>query len=147
MDEYVTDTNILTKLANKHDPQSVFMLQVIKKMEARGDTLFLLPQNLYEFYTVATRPTTARGGLGMRPSRALDEIVRLRGIFGCQQDTDLILPEWLKLIKDHNVSGLAAHDARIVAAMNVHSITHILTFNSADFLRYTHLTVVNPHAL
>lgn len=34
-------------------------------------------------------------------------------------------------------AGKAVHDARIVAAMRSHSITNVLTFNIADFRRYS----------
>jgi predicted nucleic acid-binding protein len=36
------------------------------------------------------------------------------------------------------------HDARIVAAMLSHRVTHLLTFNTADFKRYTEITTINP---
>jgi hypothetical protein len=36
------------------------------------------------------------------------------------------------------------HDARLVAVMRVHSLTHILTFNTTDFIRYPAITVVHP---
>ena len=39
------------------------------------------------------------------------------------------------------------HDARLVAAMLVHKLTHILTFNSDDFRRYSEIIVVNPKQL
>jgi predicted nucleic acid-binding protein len=37
---------------------------------------------------------------------------------------------------DYGVSGVQAYDARLVAAMIVHHVMHILTFNTADFARY-----------
>jgi predicted nucleic acid-binding protein len=47
----------------------------------------------------------------------------------------------------HGVSGKKAHDARLVAAMTVNGITHILTFNADDFTRYTGITVLHPSKL
>jgi hypothetical protein len=35
-----------------------------------------------------------------------------------------------------SVSGVQVHDARLVAAMKLNSVTHILTFNATDFTRY-----------
>ncbi len=35
----------------------------------------------------------------------------------------------------HQVSGTKVHDAKLVAAMHVHGIGKILTFNTADFAR------------
>jgi predicted nucleic acid-binding protein len=31
--------------------------------------------------------------------------------------------------------GVQVHDARIVAVMNVHGVTHLLTLNGGDFSR------------
>jgi predicted nucleic acid-binding protein len=36
------------------------------------------------------------------------------------------------------------HDARLVAAMRVHSVKRILTFNDKDFARYTDIAAVHP---
>lgn len=45
------------------------------------------------------------------------------------------------------VSGMRVHDARLVAAMLAHGLTHILTFNVKDCQRYVPLgmTVVHPN--
>jgi predicted nucleic acid-binding protein len=42
------------------------------------------------------------------------------------------------------VSGRKAHDARIVAAMRVYGLSHLVTFNTDDFKRYAGITVVHP---
>jgi predicted nucleic acid-binding protein len=55
--------------------------------------------------------------------------------------------EWRRLVGAYAVSGKNAHDARLVAAMKVHGITHILSFNSGDFARYPEVTVIEPSTL
>jgi predicted nucleic acid-binding protein len=45
------------------------------------------------------------------------------------------------------VSGKQAHDARIVAAMKVHGVTHLLTFNTDDFKRYTDIAAVHSASI
>jgi len=40
--------------------------------------------------------------------------------------------------------GKQNHDARIVAAMIVHSVPRILTFNDSDFRRYAEIDVISP---
>ena len=45
------------------------------------------------------------------------------------------------------MAGKKAHDARLVAAMNLHGITHIVTFNSDDFARDAGITVIHPQGL
>ncbi|OLC95765.1 MAG: hypothetical protein AUH86_11260 [Acidobacteria bacterium 13_1_40CM_4_58_4] len=39
------------------------------------------------------------------------------------------------------------HDARLVASMNVHAVTLILTFNTDDFSRHAGITNINPQDL
>jgi predicted nucleic acid-binding protein len=55
-----------------------------------------------------------------------------------------VQPEWERLVAQLSVSGTRVHDARLVATMNVHHITRILTFNTGDFSRYPGLTAINP---
>jgi predicted nucleic acid-binding protein len=51
---------------------------------------------------------------------------------------------WLDLCSRYGVSGRSAHDARLVALMLAHGLTHLLTLNSADFARYAEITAVTP---
>jgi predicted nucleic acid-binding protein len=37
------------------------------------------------------------------------------------------------------------HDARLVAVMRTHGVTHILTFNVSDFVRYQSMGIVPVH--
>ena len=59
-------------------------------------------------------------------------------------ETPAVYPEWRRLVVSHSVMGVQVHDARIVAVMNVHGVTHILTLNGADFTRYAGITCVAP---
>jgi predicted nucleic acid-binding protein len=45
-------------------------------------------------------------------------------------------------VKQHAVSGKSAHDARIVAAMIVHGIERLVTFNVRDFKRYEGIIII-----
>jgi predicted nucleic acid-binding protein len=40
--------------------------------------------------------------------------------------------------------GKPAHDARLIAAMQRHGITVILTFNANDFSRYQSIRPISP---
>ncbi len=44
----------------------------------------------------------------------------------------------------YQVIGKNAHDTRLVAAMIVHGIPRILTFNTTDFQRYQEITAISP---
>jgi hypothetical protein len=45
------------------------------------------------------------------------------------------------------VLGVQVHDARLAAAMYVHSVSHILTLNVTDFERFSGLTAVHPGSI
>jgi predicted nucleic acid-binding protein len=59
-------------------------------------------------------------------------------------ETPEILPTWRKLVLEHRVAGIQVHDARIVAAMRVHRVNTILSFDLDDFTRYEGIAVVHP---
>ena len=94
---------------------------------------------------MATRPIDANG-LGFTTRQAAEEVGALKRLF-------LLLPElalqdaWERLVTGNRVSGKNAHDARLVAAMVVHGIESILTFNMQDFLRYAEIRVLNVMAI
>jgi len=49
-----------------------------------------------------------------------------------------------RIVLTQGVIGKQTDDAHIVAMMEVHSVTSILTFNDAHFIRYPGITVLNP---
>jgi hypothetical protein len=51
-------------------------------------------------------------------------------------DSSAVYSEWRRLVVTFSVSGVQVHDARLVAAMKVNNISHVLTLNVADFTRY-----------
>ncbi|HEV7473656.1 MAG TPA: hypothetical protein VGN90_06395 [Pyrinomonadaceae bacterium] len=60
---------------------------------AREDDLFVIAQNLIEFWAVATRPVS-NNGLGLTIAQATQELTRLKTLFVILPDTAEILPEW-----------------------------------------------------
>ncbi|HKV48296.1 MAG TPA: hypothetical protein VJN69_09410 [Candidatus Acidoferrales bacterium] len=55
--------------------------------------------------------------------------------------------EWERLVATYRVSGKNTHDARLAAAMAVHGVNSILTFNTDDFARYPGISVLDPRTL
>lgn len=139
----LVDTNVLARIAQPGHAQHAVALAASDRLILRGDDLRVVPQCLYEFYVVATRPV-ANNGLGMSPFAALREMDRIKRGYPLLADSPLILSAWTRLIFTHRFVGKAAHDARLVAAMEVHAVDAILTFNTADFTRYAHITVLDP---
>jgi len=51
------------------------------------------------------------------------------------------------LLVAYNVVGVQVHDARLVAAMHVHGVKRILTFNDRDFVRYSDIMALHPRTI
>ncbi|HEY3241822.1 MAG TPA: PIN domain-containing protein [Phycisphaerae bacterium] len=140
------DTNLIARLAEPDHTDHGAALQAVKGILARGDEPCVVPQVIYEFWVVATRPAAANG-FGMSARQAQAEIARARKIFSLLRDERAIFQQWERLVMELDVKGKKAHDARLVAAMHRHALTHILTFNAADFARYPGITAITPDDL
>ncbi len=145
---YVPDTNNLLRFAIRADKQHAVVLSAIRKLKANGDKIYILPQTCVEFWNVCTRPTS-RNGFGLSVQQANHSLRLVEKVFPLLPDSSKVHQKWRKLVLDFGVSGVQVHDARIVAAMLVHQVTHILTFNTSDFARYSSIGIVavNPNTL
>jgi predicted nucleic acid-binding protein len=143
---YLIDTNVLLRLAQKKHPMRPDARRALVTLRRQGEELCIVPQNIIEFWAVATRPV-ANNGLGLTVDEAAREIKKLKRLFKLLPDTPAIFTEWEKLVLQHQVIGKPTHDARLVAAMMAHKMAHILTFNTDDFKRFSDFTAVNPSSL
>lgn len=140
---FLVDTNVLLRSVDPGHPMNSDAVNAVIALRDRGEQLYIVPQNLIEFWNVCTRPIQ-RNGLGRTAIEAEAEINHLKQFFPLLLDNEAIYPEWERLVITYRVIGVNVHDARLVAAMLVHGLTHILTFNIADFARYSEITAVNP---
>lgn len=141
------DTNIFVGATQTFDPAlRATSRRAVKSLYAQGEELLCFPQNLVEFWSAATRPANVNG-LGLSAEQAARYVDRFQILVRLLQDSPAIFPAWRKLVLEHRISGIQVHDARIVAAMNVHQVSRLLTFDLHDFRRYAHITVVNPDSL
>ena len=144
MPRHLLDTNILLRLAKRDDPEHSPIRTAIERLIEEGADLCYTPQNVVEFWNVFTRPRE-RNGFGLTAADADHEASLLEHQFTLLPDNERIHTEWRRLVVDHSVSGTKVHDARLVAAMRVHAVTHLLTLNTSDFARYPGVTAVHPH--
>lgn len=141
--DILADTNILLRRIRRNDPQYRQTRDAVNQVRKEGYRLCVTSQNLVEFWVVCTRPIE-NNGLGLAPALVERILTRLERFVVHLPDSDDIYAEWRRLVTLHSVSGKTAHDARLVAAMNVHGITHILTFNVEDFARYEGIQAMHP---
>jgi len=136
------DTNMLLRMVYPASSHHTAAVTATQPLSDRGDSLHIVPQTLYEFRAVATRPVDANG-LGFSPTAASVRHDAFVELFTLLRDERTIFDHWRNLVADHSVLGVRVHDARLAAAM----IRHILTFNGRDFVRHTEITVIDPEAV
>jgi predicted nucleic acid-binding protein len=143
---YLVDSNVLLRWVKPDDRDYPLVVSAIDATLKGGAAFCYTSQNVAEFWNTCTRPLD-RNGYGLSPQEA-DRRAR------CFEDKLRLLPdslavhhEWRKLLVVSNVSGVQVHDARLVAAMRVHGVGRILTFNEKDFARYTDIEAINPRTI
>lgn len=141
---FAVDSNILARSIHKGDAMQQVAQTAVDWLFVNGEIVCVLAQNLYEFWVVATRPIEANG-LGLSFIEAQTHLLEFEHLFSVQLETADIYTEWRQLVTQHAVLGKPAHDARIVAAMKVHGISHLITFNVGDFKRFPGImTAISP---
>lgn len=144
---YLIDTNIILRIAQPNHPMCAEALNALASLRHQKEDCYLTHQNLIEFWRSATRPVE-RNGLGMNLTAAEAELKRLEAFFPILPDIPEIYQEWKRIVIEYGVMGVNVHDARLVAVILAHGLTHILTFNISDFKRYSNkITPVHPNTL
>lgn len=139
----LVDSNVLLRLLQLQHPQNQVVKAAIAELRKQGADLCIAPQNLVETWVVATRPL-ADNGLGLKPFTMTAQWQSVVGLFRLLEGASGVAAAWERLAIAHSVSGKQAHDAHLVAVMQVYGVTHILTFNAADFRRYPDIRVLDP---
>jgi len=140
---YLIDTNVLLRWVKPDEQDYPMVVSAIESILRRGAILCYASQNVAEFWNTCTRPIE-RNGYALSPqdtdrrARLFEEKMQLL------PDTVAVHEQWRSLLVAHNVSGVQVHDARLVAAMLVHGVKRMLTFNDKDFARYPQIEAIHP---
>ncbi len=140
---YFVDTNVLLRSIQQSDPMHADAKRAVATLTRQDQQLSSVAQNLIEFWAVATRPAV-NNGLNLSIDHTAQHVALFKRIFTLLPDTPDIFLEWERLVDQYKVIGRQVHDTLLVAAMKVHRVTHLLTFNTDDFKRYDEIAVVNP---
>ncbi len=103
------DTNVLLRYTVVSHPTHADAVFAVQKIRQRGDQPAIVPQVLYEYWVVATRPT-AQNGLGLSPSYArlaIDEFLKSIALL---RDERGIFANWLEDVTNCAIVGKVAHD-------------------------------------
>ncbi|MCG8586525.1 MAG: type II toxin-antitoxin system VapC family toxin [Pirellulales bacterium] len=136
------DSNILLRLSQPGHPHEEDTTSAVDLLQQYHNCV-MVPQTIDEFWVVATRPVDAKG-LGFETDFAVEQRDRFLQLFPLLRDERAIYEQWSKLVDDHEVKGVKAHDARYVAALQRHGLTHLLTYNDRDFRSFDGITVFTP---
>ena len=144
------DTNLLTRLTQTAHPHGGIARVAIHQLLARREQIAIVPQNLYEFWAVATRKPGTRpagdNGLGFTATQASQWIGFFQRRFTLLPDRDDLPARWHELVKTSGIMGFRSHDARLAAAMQSYGIPRLLTFNGKDF-KDMPVTIVDPSSV
>jgi predicted nucleic acid-binding protein len=132
---YLIDTNILVRIVSPRDPLKPVAAGAVDALRRLNESLCVAPQNLLEFWAVATRPREANG-LGFTPEAAAQEVDCFAENFPLVVEPPAVYTRWRQV-----------YDARIAAVMIENSVDYILTFNVDDFRRYPGITPVSPQTV
>lgn len=149
MSRYLVDSNVLLRYLETTDVRHAEAVKAVNGLTAQGHTLHIAPQNIIEFWAVASRPIE-KNGFGWDVSRCVSSVPLLLAAFEYLPDTMAIFDEWQRLAAAYGAVGLHVHDTRLVAVMKAHGVEHILTFNAKHFRRFEageSIVVVEPSSV
>ncbi|HEU0215650.1 MAG TPA: PIN domain-containing protein [Stellaceae bacterium] len=141
----LVDTNVLLRQFEPAHIQHRAAVDSVTRLILSREPVHVTGQNIAEFWATATR-SPGQNGLGLAVAVAAAAIDHIERVFSFLPDTPAIYDVWKRLVTTHGVIGNQVYDARLVAAMIVHGVGRILTFNVADFTRYG-IEILRPSAM
>ena len=139
----LVDTNVLLRRADRDSPDSSVCADAVDSLLQAGEDPCVCAQILIEFWAVSTRPREVNG-LGLTLAVASRQVADFRETFTCLSEPPDMADRWQEVAEKHAVTGKQAHDARSVALMLAHGVTHLITLNIDDFSCYHEITPVAP---
>ena len=134
------DTNVLVYATQKASARHLTANSLLNAREIGDIPLWISGQVLREFLAAVTRPQPGIPPMPM--AMALDQAKFFSQRFWMAEDSPAVRSQLLTLLATHAVAGRQVHDTNIVATMLANGITHLLTFNTADFGRFARLITV-----
>ncbi len=142
----LVDTNVLVRSVERAHPLMRVSRDALRHFHRQNHELCITPQVIREFWNVSTRPITVNG-LGYDVPAADRLVSRIETLFTLLPDSLETFRKWRLLVVRHEVKGAKVHDAHMVASAASHDVSSILTFNAADFERYSDVTAFDPASL
>ena len=136
------DTNVLVYTTAHSAPFRNRARAALARLAA-GEPLSVSRQILRVYIAVMTRPQT--WGKALTVAEATADAAAFVRRFTVLEDGPLVWDQLVELSRHYSFGGRQVHDANVVATMLAHGERRLLTFNAADFRRFTALIdVVTP---
>src|ERR1700730_9103538 len=112
------DTNLLARMTDSRNPQCADRRRAVHRLLAKCERLLIVPQNLYEFWAVATRkpgpPPIGQNGLGMSCPQASQWLQFFQRRFTLLPDRAELVDRWHALVKTLDIKAVKSYDDRPV---------------------------------
>ena len=136
------DTNVLVYAAVRSSPFRDRARAALAGAAA-GGTLSLSRQVLREYIAAMTRPQT--WGKPLTLTEAMADAAAFVQRLLILEDGPPVWDQLVQLSRAYSFGGRQVHDANVVATMLAHGESRLLTFNAADFRRFsTLIEIVAP---
>lgn len=136
MSAVLLDTDVLVRLLHTADPLHGVTRNAVRSLRREQASFYTTVQNIAEFWSVCTRPASARNGLGFSAEEVAKRIAIINRWSQVLTESEASYVVWQRLVTTYSVQGAAVHDARLASVMIANGISQILTFNGSDFVRY-----------
>ncbi len=103
IDPILVDTSVLLRTLQVENGEYEVVARAFEGLLRQGKRLQIVPQNLVEFWVVATRPVE-RNGLGLSTAQAAEELTKLQSMFDLLPETSFIFMAWEALVTQYGVS-------------------------------------------
>jgi len=140
---YAVDSNVLLRLSHQNDPFYGLIQEAVRRLVQREIELCYTPQNLGEFWNANTRPLN-RNGLALSIEETESRTRFIENSMTLLPEDGRVYDSWRNLLLSCEVRGVQVHDAHLAAALEVHGVRNLLTFNGADFKRFPFIIPVHP---
>ncbi len=137
------DTNVLVYATIPQSPIYQIAQNAILGHKQAGDEIWISRQVIREYLATLTRPNTFTSlGKPIPIETLLAEVRLFESQYRVAEDNHVVTRELLNLMAQVPIGGKQVHDANIVATMFAYGIMQLLTNNTADFNRFSHLITV-----
>ena len=136
------DSNVFLRSADRSSLDFEAAKNVLISLAGASGRVLVSTQVIHECWVVLTRPREVNG-FGLSTDDALEFVGEISRLYRVRHETKRCFTTWLQLVREYQVKGPRAHDARLAAWMITNGIDKIITFNVSDFAGFP-ILVIHP---